>query len=522
MRVTHRVLYSDNSTAGFIVESQQYFEYRDVLENIKAFDNVYSTKDGVIKSNKGKLKTISKEEYNKSIYDRLVNECPLVRDVQCKLEDWGHKTDKSILMLNGARQTGKTTELSKFAYKHFEDVIYINLGYEQVRNEFISIVIHSNNKFMGMYNYCTEVIKQKRFIDSQNTIIIIDEIQESPEVFNSLRSLKSELKCKIAITGSYLARVLNKDFFQPAGDTYEVELNPLSFREICRALGKEDILNNISALGESSSKDYKELTQVFYLYTSIGGYPAVVREYIKYKNKDKCTQLIKNIVSRFTDESAHYFTDDRCRLVFDNVYKAAVLVQAREKKGTDNKLTEIATDFVKSGSKTPVSRQEVNQALAWLSYNGILGYCDMYNNGNPFDLLTERRTYFRDCGILRYIIGTTAIPEEASKGLIAETFVYNELYQLYKEIPKKVKGDKPCCSVKGAYELDFMLIDLVDKKYGIEVKSNKASNPKSLSYYLQYKLIDDGIIAEVTKGGHGSKWKTIPIYLVGEKFPYNK
>ena len=124
-----------------------------------------------------------------------------------------------------------------------------------------------------------------------------------------------------------------------------------------------------------------------------------------------------------------------------------------------------------------------------------------------------------DCGIVSYVAGTTPISNDTVAGILAENFVYSELYRLYKK--HNLKGNKPCCSIYDNYELDFMLVDRNDRKYGIEVKSNKSNKTKSLKTYKNRALIDEAYIAEITRGGKGVEVSSIPIYTVGCRFPYN-
>lgn len=521
MKAKYRVLYSDGTTAGFILENNVYTGYNEVLKHIDSISNIYSTKDGVIKAKGKKLQEKNIKQVNEVEYRKIVKRCPIKRDIQRTFREWSHLSDDRILFVKGTKGIGKTTEILKFAYKNFEQVIYVNLKEKNDLNNFIEMVINDSNKYLGMYDFCIEHKGYLEYFDCKDTVLIIDEIQESSEVFNSLRSLRNDLKCRIIVAGSYLAQALNPEYFQPAGDTYDVEMSPLSFREFCRVFGVEKTLDNISVSGESEEKSYIDLTDMYKIYSRIGEYPAVVKEYVISKDFGKCDKIIADLINRFTNESAHYFKDDKCRKIFESVYKAAVIAQVREKKGTDSKIVEVATNFVKNDTKESVARSEVNKAMTWLLYNGVLGNCDLYNNGNPLELLYDRRIYFRDCGILNFVTSTTGIDEDTKRGLIAETFAYNELYRVYNKIPKVVKGDKPCCSVKDNHELDFMIIDTKDKKYGVEIKSKRNNNPVSLSYYLNNKLVDIGVIAEITRGGKGEKWLTIPIYAIGEKFPYD-
>ena len=120
---------------------------------------------------------------------------------------------------------------------------------------------------------------------------------------------------------------------------------------------------------------------------------------------------------------------------------------------------------------------------------------------------------------MNYVASSTPISNQAVAGILAENFVYTELYRLYKE--GGLKGDKPCCSVYKNYELDFMLVDRQDRKYGIEVKSARSNKHESLDMYLNNKFIDEAYVAEITRGGKGSQVKSIPIYTVGCRFPYS-
>ena len=94
-----------------------------------------------------------------------------------------------------------------------------------------------------------------------------------------------------------------------------------------------------------------------------------------------------------------------------------------------------------------------------------------------------------------------------------------ELYRLYKS--NQLKGDKPCCSVYGNYELDFMLVAKDDKRYGIEVKATRSDKHESLDYFMNNKFIDEAYVAEIIRGGVGRNVRTIPIYTVGCRFPYH-
>ena len=190
------------------------------------------------------------------------------------------------------------------------------------------------------------------------------------------------------------------------------------------------------------------------------------------------------------------------------------------KKGTSSKEIRDITDFIKNDTHEHVSRREVNDAVSWLKFSKILGSCDLYNQGRVADLLSERRFYFMDCGIARYLAQHTPLNNETVEGILAENFVYTELYRVYKE--NKLKGDRPCCSVYKEFELDFMLVDKNDRRYGREVKSEKSGKHRSLDKYLDCDFIDEAYLAQITRGGLGRQVRSIPIYTAGCRFPYEK
>ena len=113
-----------------------YVKYYDALQNIDIIDNLAVTEDGVIRSTDKTLDKIDVSKVNKSRYDAMCKESPLLRDICVEFEEWRDKWSDYVLYLTGARQTGKTTELLKFAYKHYEQIIYVNLAVENQLHDF--------------------------------------------------------------------------------------------------------------------------------------------------------------------------------------------------------------------------------------------------------------------------------------------------------------------------------------------------------------------------------------------------
>lgn len=442
------------------------------------------------------------------------NEIELERDTQKELLEWKEKRHQTVLQVEGPRQVGKTHEVRKFAYAEYDQVIYVNL----VRDEFGFEDLLTEDDFLK--RYC-EKAGLGPYCDNERTILIIDEIQESREVYNSIRDIRERCACDIIVSGSYLARTVNsRDFFLPAGIAY-LRMQPLSFREFCRSMELEEKLVQLDPYGGSPEADYQQLESAYQIYRKIGGYPEVVTTYLKTKDLADCMDVLENLMRTFTAESSRFFSNSTAHSIFNEVYRAVMVQMAAEKKGTGKSFLEVVTNFVKDSVKEPVSRNEVRMASSWLMYSGIMGYCDLYNNGDVTDVVSNRRAYFTDPGIANYISELVTIPKDAREGMLTETFAYTELNRLYQRSAGKrqVRGDKPCFSVCGDYELDFLVVDKEDRRFGIEVKTSD-NRARSLLFYQEKGMVDYGFRAVPARGGKGAKVSTIPIYLVGVGFPY--
>lgn len=154
------------------------------MQNIDLIDNLVATVDKVIRSKKGKLKEISVSQVNEALYDQKCRDNPLSRDIQRDLEQWKNNWNDYVLYLTGARQIGKTTELLKFAYKNYEQIIYVNLANEDTLHKFEELVIANSLRF-GMVKYCREA-RPEEYADTPKTILIINEIQSCKQGYQAM------------------------------------------------------------------------------------------------------------------------------------------------------------------------------------------------------------------------------------------------------------------------------------------------------------------------------------------------
>lgn len=519
MRVTHRVKDSNMHTIGFICDDGQFYTDYIVRDNIDLIDNLRLLSKGSFRAD-NELPIKYWSDIMKARYHKLITEYPMVRDIQESLITWKKWPNRKILQLEGSRQIGKTTELKKFGHKFYEYVIYVNLAtHEALLKEMMD---KAGINGVGMEFICRK-LNLPHYVDNRKTLFIIDEIQISSDIYNRIREFESNLNCDIIVTGSYLGQTLKKEYFKPAGTIMIMKMFPLSFNEFVRVFEKEHLLKNIDALGTSDDEDYIEIYKLYDLYRKLGGYPEVVYTYKKSKNIEISLSVYESIFTAFERESGFYFKDSKEPLIFKSVFQEAVRIMVLEKKGNGGKLVEVVTELVKKSQKMLVSRDEVSNAVQWLIYSGILGECDLCNNGSMKEIIPARRIYYTDCGLLYYVCSKMSIEQSDLDGILTETFAYSELNRLYNEfgVTKRVKGNTPCFSTYQGYELDFMILGKDNTIFGIEVKTQKG-DPKSLKIYTDKKLITKGILAKRTKGGKSDNYCTIPIFTISTHFPYDK
>ena len=518
MYATHRVKDNNNNTIGFIINNEFYPDYY-VRDNINHIENLTLIKGNVIRA-KQELPTAKYTDIvNQRAYTEISKENPFQRDIQSELLDWKNDSRHVVLQLEGTRQVGKTTELLKFAYKNYDYIIYVNIADDI--HDFKS-VLESPRMISSMQEYCQKAYLPT-FENSKNTILIIDEIQNNHEVYNSIRRMHSTFKCDIVVSGSYLGRILgNKDFFLPAGTIEAKQLFTLSFREFCKIWNEDKLLDTISLYGKSSIKDYATLENLYNIYREIGGYPEVIKKYLQTHNIEMCYEIIDKLLKTFKEESRNYFNSPRDVEIFESAYREALKEMCNEKKGTGNNIIEKITQLTKNNTDLIVNKNEIANAIMWLQYTGIISTCDLAEKGDIRNIIPSRRMYFSDCGLASYLAGKSVLTESALTGLVTETFIFNELYRLFKIRYSKrvVRGDNVCFSIFEDYELDFMIMSKDRLVYGIEGKTKKGK-PNSLKFFISKHFVDKGIKAMLTIGGRGDAFNTIPVYTVGCRFPYD-
>lgn len=437
------------------------------------------------------------------------------RDIYKELLAWKKDKNNKVLEVNGARQVGKTYILKKFAQENFTHFIYINMA-EVTGKEFLQCVEVAEKWEIGQKRpetplYDAVKLYDVDFIDDENTLIMIDEIQESALIYNKIRTFAREFKSYVVVTGSYLGRTYDNEFFLPAGDIRKITLNTLSFEEFLDIFDKRAMLKELDFFGGSEHKYYDELREYYELYLQIGGYPAVVKQYLETKSIESIFPEIGNIIQIFIQESQRYLGDVKDMNIFEQLLPAVAQTMIKEKKGNSDLITELSSIIYKEESNR-VTKRNINQAIAWLYRSNVIGYCGKANECNILDTSSNVRFYFQDVGVARYFLNIAGADRATIRGILAETFVYRYLQELCNSY--KIAGISPLFGVYKEGEIDFFVNNRENyKNFGIEVKAGNTSE-KTAELLLRDKKVD-GIymLKGDTYGGIHEQMYTIPIYL---------
>lgn len=426
----------------------------------------------------------------------------LERKVYGELLAWKKDPSHSTLEITGARQVGKTYLVNKFADQEYKKKIYVNL-LELSGELFINCyeTLWQEMKQGARYvNPVYELIKRydPTFEDSIDTVVIIDEIQESAEIYNRIREFTRNLSSDFIITGSYLGRIRNDEFKYSAGDLDSVEIQTLSFEEFLMAMGKAEVYQELDLYGNSSQQVYSELERLYHVYCMIGGYPAVVLKYMEQEDVTQCQMVLEKIIRLFANESRRYFKD------------------ILEYDGYENLFTDIARSLVKKYYGGCTEAIVANRAIDWLHSAGIIGFAGKLTGCDILSYKAKSRAFFMDLGLTTYFLMQTGCSESDIQGVVNENFVYLDLKRRI-SFPREIALETPAFSTWGKYEIDFFVKSVKGQHtYAVEVKSGKNSG-KTVEEILAKKKADYALYVEGnTHGGVHENIYTIPIYGISK------
>ena len=440
----------------------------------------------------------------------------LQRTIYHELLKWKEEASGKVLEVNGARQVGKTYILDKFARENYKTYIYINMV-QSSGKAFVECLDSISNEWKPGTKREEQPIHKalklfdEKFEDCADTIVVIDEIQESPQVFSMIREFARLFEANFVVTGSYLGKTFNKEYFLPAGDIDTLNLDTMSFEEFLMAVGKYDIYEKVDLFGGSLHEQYEELKKWYDVYCQIGGYPAVVKKYIEKQDISACRKETANIIKIFIEESERYFDDILEVNLLEQMLPAVAQSMIKEKKGSSDLIKELS-GIVFRDDTNRVTKKSINQAIAWLYRSNVIGYCGQVNEGDILNVTPNCRFYFRDLGTCRHFLEIAGASQDTIAGIMNENFVYISLKKRVDNM--RIAGTMPWYALYKDGELDFVVNSRTDYcNYGIEVKAGRAVGKTANQMLQDGKIKYLYLLKGDTYGGIEDKKYTVPIYL---------
>ena len=452
----------------------------------------------------------------------------LKRKIYDQLMEWKDDKSHSTLEVNGARQTGKTYIINKFADENFKHKIYVNL------------FDLSGKQFIECYQKATEWIPGNRrpelplheairlyepsFQDCADTVIIIDEIQESSEIYNRIREFTRQFQARFIITGSYLGRVLEPEFHYASGDITKLRIYTLSFEEFLEALDGELCQAwrrlPLPEADDNCPEVYDRLRLAYDQYCQIGGYPKVVEAYLERRDILAARKELVRIIQIFLEESMRYFKDITDISVFTNIFLSICRIFLREKKGLEEgSVSEELQKLVTRNYSSNLSRETCNRAVSWLYHSGIIGFCGKIIEMDFLDFKPGRRCFFMDPGVASYYLNRVATTEAAVNGTLNENYVFINLLKR-QDFPEEITFEMPAFATYKGGEIDYVVQTVRGhRRYLVEVKSGKGKAVTALKALEAGKADYLLYLKGNTKGGREGKIFTLPIYML-ERFAF--
>ena len=392
-----------------------------------------------------------------------------------KLLAWKNSKYRKPLILKGVRQVGKTWLLKEFGKRYYENTAYFNFDENEEYKQFFETTKDVERILQNL----TLASGQK--ITPESTLIIFDEVQESPKVINAMKYFcENAPQYHVACAGSLLGIALAKPASFPVGKVDFLEVNPMSFTEFLLANGDANLveyLQSIDILEPLPAAFFNPLYEKLKMYYVTGGMPEAVEMWTKERSVDLMQAALSNILAAYERDFAKH-PDVKEFPKISMLWKSIPSQLARENKKFIYKV-------VKEGARA----REYEDALQWLVDAGLVK--KIYRSTAPglpiaaYDDVSAFKIYLADVGLLRRLalLAPTAFGEgnrlfTEFKGALSENYVLEAISPQFEAVPRYWSQSNP------PYEVDF-IIQRENDIIPVEVKAEANTEARSLKKYKE-------------------------------------
>ncbi len=392
------------------------------------------------------------------------------RDIYQFLEAWKHSRRRKPLILNGARQVGKTYALRHFGETSYEKVAYLNFEKNEKLSQYFEGTLNPK-ELIKILSIHTEIE-----IEPENTLLIFDEVQNSPRALNSLKYFCEEANAyHVVAAGSLLGVKTAKGKGFPVGKVNFLHLYPLTFFEFLSALGHDQtrqFLEEYNTLDPLPNPMHEKLMQLLRFYFFVGGMPEAVAEYVETEKVNLVREIQHEILSAYEKDFAKH-ASSKIMTIWTQVHRQL----AKENK-----------KFIFAAIRKSARGRDYEEAIQWLLDAGLIHKSYLLKSPKfPLSAYADTnvfKVFLADVGLLgaqshlspqTIIEGNQLFTE--FKGALTENFVAQELIATRHKQPYYWTSE-------GSAEVDF----LIEEEHDIiplEVKAGSSQRKKSLLVYNQ-------------------------------------
>lgn len=414
---------------------------------------------------------------------------------------WKESEYRKPLILQGARQVGKTYSVLNFGKKHYKNTVYLNF--------------ENNRELVNIFNRDLEPERIMRELSvmtgesifKEDTLIFFDEIQACERALTSLKYFNENAnEYHIIAAGSLLGVHVNRSEYSfPVGKVDLKTLYPLDFEEFLMAINEEELIDLIK---ESFKNDtplslHNKAMDIYKTYLVIGGMPAAVKSYLETKDFNFVLSTQKSINDSYIADMAKYATPNETTKIM------AAFNSIPAQLAKDNK--KFQYKVIKSGARA----HAYETPLDWLNSSGVIIKCNKCSEGKlPLAAYTDFssfKVYMTDTGLLcsKFGIPANAVLVDTPsfngfKGALTENYVAfsltaNEHTPYYWES-------------NGQAELDFLIQDENGNIIPIEVKAAENVRAKSLNEFIKRYKPPYSIRVSGKNFGFENGIKSVPLY----------
>lgn len=381
------------------------------------------------------------------------------------LEHFLMEETNKILLVNGARQIGKSYLIRYVGQKLFSHFVEINLKEDKEGDQVFADVHTTQDLYIRLSNYYSEPLG-----DKMDTLVFLDEIQSYPHLMTMLKFLNQESRYRFIASGSQLGVALSETPSVPLGSVTIEQMYPLDFEEFLWATGiSKEWIENIRGLflqeKPLDERTHQLLLKRFQYYLLVGGLPEAINNYLADRNMVRVRQTHRDIHNLYRIDASQY--DKEHKLKIRNIYD---LIPSN----LENKKKRIVYKNIEG--KKGKTFSDYADEFEYLTNSGVA--LEVTAISNPRFPLVESeqkrlvKLYLNDVGLLTHLLyglNVNAVLQDIKSinlGTVYESVIAQELsahgFKLYYYDNKK-KG-----------EVDFLIDDQEDlKALPLEIKSGK-------------------------------------------------